>query len=297
MIKLFISKAEPVSVHYKNGDFYINGVMVSFPTSTLILYEALGKPSRSGKTKLTKTTINCWDKLGIYANYASSSHILSLLLITSKHDALEMHPKRFFSGNVMVESKPFSQLGKPFVEFGPHSIGLMIKEGKTLGYHIGWNANSKKEIPADKYLIHTPQEETIEFKDFGFKVSIIQELMYRKKLLQPKFDVYEFVEWYDKRKIDIKAERLEPIPEVTQYFKDLPIPKRLAKEVTEIYQDGGNEIYLQLLVDGEGDEGYWDIDTTEDVKHFPNLKKATLCYAKDYVIEEFTAKGISTQWL
>lgn len=38
---------------------------------------------------------------------------------------------------------------------------------------------------------------------------------------------------------------------------------------------------LQLLRFGNGDEDYWDIESIEDAKHFPNLKKVVLCYAKD----------------
>ncbi|MBC9797136.1 DUF6892 domain-containing protein [Sinomicrobium weinanense] len=297
MINLFNKKAEPADIDYKEGAFYINGVAVSFPTSATVLYKALGKPSRSGKTRTTKTTIDCWDKLGIYADYANASHILYILLITNKHNGIQMQPKRFYNGEITVEGKPFAQQGKRSLSLGPHEIGQLVKDGKTLGYYIGWNVYYKEEVPADKYTIHPLEEEVIDFNDFGFKVSIIQELMYNKKLLQPAFDLYEFAEWYDKRKIDIEEEGYEPISEVTQYFKDLPIPKRLAREVTEIYQDGGNEIYLHLLRFGEGREDYWDIESTEDAKHFPNLKKAVLCYAKEHVIEELNEKGIKARWL
>src|SRR5690606_19973717 len=138
---------------------------------------------------------------------------------TGKHEGIKMQPKRFFKDEILVEGTPFSQLGKRSVGLGSHQISQLIKDGKTLGYSIGWNPNYKEEIPADKYSISTPDEETIEFKDFGFKVAIIHELMYRKKLLQPQFDVYEFVDWYSKRKINVEAECLEPIPEVTHYFK------------------------------------------------------------------------------
>jgi len=84
---------------------------------------------------------------------------------------------------------------------------------------------------------------------------------------------------------------------VTQYFKDLPIPKRLAEKVTEIYQDGGNDIYLNLIGFAEGDEECWDILSTEDVGYFPNLKKAVLCYAKDNVLKELSEKGIESKWI
>lgn len=147
------------------------------------------------------------------------------------------------------------------------------------------------------YTIKPLDEPIIEFKDFGFKVAVTQELMYYKELLQPKFDLYEFVDWYDKRAIDLEKEGYYPIAEVTQYFRDLPIPKRLAAEVTDIYQDGGNAIYLQLLRFGEGYEDYWDIESVDDAVHFPNLKEAKLCYAKQGVVEALNHKGIKAKWL
>lgn len=297
MINLFKKKAKQVKINLEKDVFYINDVAVSFPTSTLKLYEVLGKPSRSGKTEITRSTIDCWDDLGIYTDYASSSHILSLLLITGKHPGLKIHPKTLFSGEVLVKNLPFAQKRKSEVALGTHAIRHMVKNEKELGYSISWNPNHKKEIPKDYYTINIPDEEVIEFKDFGFKLSIIQELMYHKALLQPKFDVNEFVDWYDKRTIDIEKEGYEPIPELTQYFKDLPIPKRFAKEVTEIYQDGGNDIYLQLLINGEGYEDYWDIKSIDDLQHFPHLKKATLCYAKEGIVEALNEKGVKARWL
>lgn len=61
------------------------------------------------------------------------------------------------------------------------------------------------------YTIKPLDEPIIEFKDFGFKVAVTQELMYYKELLQPKFDLYEFVDWYDKRAIDLRKRGTTPL--------------------------------------------------------------------------------------
>lgn len=140
-------------------------------------------------------------------------------------------------------------------------------------------------------------EETIQFKDLGFKLSVIQVLMYEKGLLEPKFDIYEFIDSYADRKIDEEEERYEPIPEAMRYFKDLPIPKRFAQEITTIYQDGGNEVYLNTCLECGGDEDYWDIQSIEDLEHFPNLTKLTLCYATEAAFEAFKSKGLAVNWL
>jgi hypothetical protein len=121
--------------------------------------------------------------------------------------------------------------------------------------------------------------------------------MYTQEILQPKFELYEFIEWYTEREIDIEEEGYEPIAEVTQFFRDIKIPKNMAPLLTEIYQDGGNEVYMNLLRFGNGTEDYWDIKSAVDAKQFPNLKKATLCYAEDAVFNEMNALGIDAESL
>lgn len=150
----------------------------------------------------------------------------------------------------------------------------------------------RKKVPPKKYLITQPNEETISFKDFNFKLSIIQELMYDQEILKPKFDPSEFADWYEGRRINIEEEGYDFIPEITKYFEDLPIPISMAKNITEICQDGANEIYSSMYYfnDGEGDE--FDIQSIDDAKHFPNLKKVSLCYAKKHISEEFKKIGI-----
>lgn len=155
----------------------------------------------------------------------------------------------------------------------------------------------RKKVDPKKYLISPAKEEIIEFKDFNFKLSVIQELMYHQNLIKPKFDADEFADWYSERRINLEKEGYDFIPEITQYFQDLPIPRSLANNITEINQDGANDIYSSMLYlfDGEGDD--FDIQFTEDIKHFPHLKKASLCYATDQVFEAFVKNGIDTSWI
>lgn len=126
---------------------------------------------------------------------------------------------------------------------------------------------------SDKYAYKKIEGEIIAFKDFSFKLAVIQVLMYEKKLLQPAFDLYEFVELYDKREIDIEAEGYEFIPEVTHYFMKLEIDKKIASEITEIYQDGGDDIYGNMLRFWDGEDDVFNIQSLEDLDHFKNLKK------------------------
>ncbi|WP_299315967.1 hypothetical protein [uncultured Aquimarina sp.] len=299
MFKIFKKKEKKgvrILVQCDEKCITINNLEVTFPIHLNTLKELFGEPSKQDHDLLWRVV---WDDLGIYADYATWDNILNIKFLLSKKHKLKHFPKSFFSGKISVDNNEIQNEDFKKFELKKHKVQKLTYKGQVKPYSIsiGKNLNFKEETPKDKYLIKDLAEEQIEFSDFGFKLSIIQELMYRKNLLKPKFDLYEFVAWYDKRKIDIEKEGYQPIPEVTEYFKDLQIPKKLAAKITEIYQDGGNDVYLNLLRFGEGWEEYWDIENTEDVKNFPNLKKVTLCYAKNHVIEELKEIGIQAQWL
>ncbi len=293
---IFKKEESNIIVECFENQIKINGLQVSFPIHLNTLKEVFGEPSKQEYDLLWRVV---WDDLGVYTEYGTWDSIFDVKFLLSNNHELKHFPTNIFSGQIKVDNKKI--INENFKEFDlkKHKIMMLTYKGKDEPYSIsiGKNFDYKKKIPKNKYILKDIDEELIEFSDFGFKLSIIQVLMYDKELLQPKFDLYEYTEWYPNRKIDIEEEGYNPILEVTQYFKDLPIPKSFAKEITEIYQDGGNEIYLQLLRFGDGSENYWDIESVEDAKHFPNLKKAILCYAKENVLQDFKKLGINTSWL
>ena len=291
-------------------NFTINENPISFPIPFETLQQILGDLCRKKVTK--SNTIYTWDDLGILA-YSKDGKLVETLSIDLILEKYKFSPKKNFQGKFYfneTEIVPYYKAHKdkrvPLFK-GDTSKALVLntisvwfdvcdKEIEALEISA-YNGPEKSTIPTDKYIIKPLEEAEITFQDFGFKLSIIQELMYNKNLITPAFDLFEFVDWYTKRDIDLEEEGYEPIKEVTQYFRDLPIPKRLAPEITKIYQDGGNNIYLNLLRFAEGWEDYWDIETTVDTIHFPNLKTAVLCYAKDHVLTELNEKGIQAEWI
>lgn len=300
MIKLDISQ----------NNFTINDSSLSFPIEIEILDKILLAPKRTAKKK--HNTIYTWDDLGIIA-YSKNGQVVESLLLELKKGDFDFSPKDIFKGQFYFDNEEVityykTNKDKRVKLFDGDSNGALVLNNISVWFDSDKNnmeaieiaafkGASIQKIPKDKYTIKEVNEELIEFSDFGFKLSIIQELMYTKEILEPKFDLFEFVIWYTKRDIDLEKEGYEPIPEVTQYFKDLPIPKKFATEITEIYQDGGNEIYMQLLRFGEGWEDYWDIENAKDAKHFPNLKKAILCYAKENILYELNDMGIKSEWI
>lgn len=139
-------------------------------------------------------------------------------------------------------------------------------------------------------------EEVLSFRDFGFKLLVINELMYKQELL-PRFDLDQFVAEYASRKIDIEEEGYDMIPEVKAYFEGLEILTGMVKNITELEQDGGDEIYHAICPFWDGEDDIFNIQSAEDAHWLPNLKKMTLILTNDEVIAAFNGKGIETEWL
>jgi len=147
-----------------------------------------------------------------------------------------------------------------------HILAKLLKEAKAF-----------KDKPK---IYKLNQKPSIVFKDLHFKYLVIEELMYKQKILKPLFDVREFAAEYSKREIDIEDEGYDVIPEVKKYFKNLDIPMELLENVTSLYQDsgisGGSEFIYQLQPfwdPGAGDEVFKvSAKMINDLDFLPNLK-------------------------
>ncbi|MFV1447867.1 hypothetical protein VBZ51_01905 [Maribacter sp. HS] len=300
-----------VHIEFSSDSFTINSVAVQFPVSIGALKEIITPECREHKGK--NNTLFVWDDLGIIA-YSSDGELVNSLGFEFEISTYDFSHKTIFTGTFNYNGEDIREYYKTHEServktFKGDDSGALVQNGLSAWFSVknelvrAIEVSAHKPyvrgegIPADKYTIKPIDEEEIEFADFGFKLSIIEELMYIKGLLKPKFDLYEFADWYKDREIDIDEEGYDPIDEVTQYFKKLPIPKRLAPEITEIYQDGGNDIYMNLSPFSGGAVEFWDIERSDDIKHFPNLKKATLCYAKEHICDELIILGVDAEWI
>ena len=298
-----------ITFNLSSTDFQINTISVKFPVEIETLREIFIISDR--QTYGTSNTLYTWDDLGIIA-YSKDGNRVETLGLSLQLEEFDFYPKQIFKGTFYFDGEevvsyynankekrvPLFHGSKSYFLFLNNiKVSFHLNDGEVKHLEIvGYDEIKEKEneIPKDKYIIKKLDEEEITFADFGFKLSVIQELMYNQKLIQPEFDLYEFAEWYPHRKIDIEKEGYDQIEEVTQYFKDLPIPKRFAPEITNLWQDGGDDIYMNLLRFGNGCETCWDIECSDDAKNFPNLKTFTLCYVKFHVIDELEALGIET---
>ena len=128
-----------------------------------------------------------------------------------------------------------------------------------------------------------PKKSDNRFKDFSLKLMVIEELMYRREALQPRFDIREFAQEYDKREISVEDDGYAIIPEAETYFRNLAIPDELLASVDCLHLssglDGGSGFMNQLWPfwdPGCGDEA---IPLTPaaagDLALLPNLKRIT----------------------
>lgn len=291
--------------------FTINTIPVVFPILIEDLQAIIGNNFSTLKTK--NNTLFTWNDLGI-VTFSKDGKNIETLSLELERETYDFSPTHTFAGTFTFNDEDIISYYHKYEEkhiklFEGDTTGALVLNNisawfdvredkvKAIELSIYKPYNRAEGIPKDKYVIPAVDEEVISFTDLGFKLSVIEELMYTQGLLSPKFDVHEFAKWYADREINLDEEGYEPIEEVTQYLKDFPVPKRLAQKLTEIYQDGGNAIYMNLIPFSGGEEDYWDIESVADAKHFPNLKKVTLCYAKDHILDDFEALGIEAEWL
>ena len=130
----------------------------------------------------------------------------------------------------------------------------------------------------NKYKQKSYDEPLCVFDSFNFKLIIVEQLMYKKKLIRPEFNIYEFAKEYTRRDIDVDEEGYEPIKEAAKWFKDLQIPLSLADEITELVWDGGLHVFHQIIPFWDGEDDYFDIKklSKQELSQFKNLKNVTI---------------------
>lgn len=136
----------------------------------------------------------------------------------------------------------------------------------------------------------------LHFDTLNFKLAIIQVLMYDLHLLKPEFDIYDFADHYEGEKIDTDSDII--IEPAMNFFKEMEIPKNFAPYVEMLYMDGGNDVYMNIIPQWDGEDESFDLNeiTLEELQQFPNLKKAIIMSSNfDKVKEVFEAANIAVE--
>lgn len=159
-------------------------------------------------------------------------------------------------------------------------------QGNTMAIEEGSNKTNQTD------------EEFLHFDHLNFKLAIIQVLMYEEEVLKPAFDIYDFAEEFSE--LDIDTDSMDIIKPAIEYFEKLQIPKEFAEYVKVIDMDGGNEIYMNLIPQWDGEDESFDLNevSVEELKQFPNLEEATIMTSNfDKVKAIFDEAGIDVDLL
>ncbi|MEU9359207.1 hypothetical protein AB0D35_14040 [Streptomyces sp. NPDC048301] len=115
-----------------------------------------------------------------------------------------------------------------------------------------------------------------QFKDFNFKLLVIEKLMYEDETLTPAFSIDERMRdrgiadtvsyVYDN---DLAFSVLE---ESRAYFEQLEISDELLAGVEELLLDGGHQVYYECSPVWDGEDDLFDVRSLDDLALLPNLR-------------------------
>lgn len=251
------------------------------------------------------TVLYCvWDELGIQGRLNDEeTEIETFFICLSPHES-NLTSKQF-DGDVLIGEKDYLEaVWEPFGCIQTCKLGgftlftrlpFPVPEHEDLQTVIARYSSQIElsysipmpKVKTNKYKLSKLDEPVLKFKNLGFKLAVMNVLMYEKGLLEPKFDIWEFSETYARRRIDPEAEGYDGmIPEAASWFKRYPIPAQLAPEVTEIDMDGGDEVNCQLAPNWDGEDDLFDINAVDEaeLRQFPNLKRASVFTTNEHAV-------------
>lgn len=116
------------------------------------------------------------------------------------------------------------------------------------------------------------------FKDFNFKLLVIEQLMYTDEVLAPPFRIADVLReqghggdaWKYAYENDLAH---KVVPQAREYFERLEIGPDLLATVEELCLDGGNEVYQECAPVWDGEDDLFDVASLEDLDLVPNLRR------------------------
>ena len=311
-----------LEINLHNNSMIINGTSLSFPLSLKDIEAVLGKPDQVVKRD-NKFIKYIYDKSGIVfehsfsiknhlkksKTYIDEEHLISTVFlyygdfVKSMTGEKEL-PKQPCQAVVLSDGK------SPYFFSDRHRVGDFylilwtpygtnfngITETITDTLSISYFPEIRRE--RESYKLKTTDEEVLHFDNITFKLASIQVLMYDLEVLKPVFNIFDFAE--EASELSINTESMEIIQPALDYMINLPIPKKYAEQVQEIDMDGGNEIYMNLIPQWDGEDDSFDLNevSLKELQQFPNLKQATIISSNfEHVKETFDMQGVQVKLL
>lgn len=311
-----------LEINLHNNSMIINGTSLSFPLSLKDIEAVLGKPDQVVKRD-NKFIKYIYDNTGIVfqhsfsiknhlkksKTYIDEEHLISTAflyygdVVKSMTGEKEL-PKQPCQAVVLSDGKSpyfFSDRQRVgdfnlilWTPYGTNFNGIAETITDTLS--ISYFPEVKHE--RESYKLKETDEEVLRFDNINFKLAIIQVLMYDLEVLKPVFNIFDFAE--EVIELNIDTESMEIIQPALDYMINLPKPKKYAEQVQEIYMDGGNEIYLNLISQWDGEDDGFDLNevSLKELQQFPNLKQATIISSNfEHVKKTFDKQGVQVKVL
>lgn len=289
------------TVSISSSQITVDQHVISFPMPLESLTNIFGPDARTTKSEFN--TIYTWHALGVYAYSKDGAAVESIAFEIRKEKTYKFLPSSIFQGTIDINGTSLSAY--TLTKEKPTDTHAKWLSGITM---VFFDLNDRDEILTIELSLYTPEVipdpdryafkpihgKPIQFKDLNFKLAVIQVLMYEKELIEPAFDIFEFAKRHKTRTIDVDSEGYDIIPEALLYFEQLQIDERLAPEVNELTQDGGNDIYMNIIPFWSGTTDDFNIQSFEDADHFPNLKTIVLFYDErlEQIQADMKKKGI-----
>ncbi|MEV7507107.1 hypothetical protein AB0O57_03990 [Streptomyces sp. NPDC091201] len=140
------------------------------------------------------------------------------------------------------------------------------------------------------------------FRDFNFKLLVVEKLMYWDETLKPAFDLRAHMRARGVQDLDayVAANGLEytVLPEARAHFEELEIPAELLATVDELTFDGGHQVFQECAPVWDGEDDLFDLHSLEDLRLLPNLKLFTGADALEYMLpgalDTLAAHGVAS---
>ena len=280
-------KAKVLSMNFHGNSIDVPETSLHFPLSLKDIETVFGKPDRLFK-KEGQVIKYIYDELGFVFvhSFEVKQHLKSCdVYIDKEHLITSLY--LYFGEKV---SPMWNEEELPLNPCKTMITCNGIPETITDTLSISYFPEVKHE--RESYKLKETDEELLHFDNINFKLTIIQVLMYDLRVLKPYFDIYDFADEFSELEID--TESMEIIQPALDYMIDLPIPKKYAEQVQEIYMDGGNEIYLNLIPQWDGEDDGFDLNevSLKELQQFPNLKQATIISSNfEHVKKTFDKQG------
>ncbi|AQS65747.1 DUF6892 domain-containing protein [Streptomyces pactum] len=115
------------------------------------------------------------------------------------------------------------------------------------------------------------------FKDFNFKLIVVEQLMYIDERLTPQFRLADLLKekglgdpWEYAQQHGLAY---QIVPEARSYFESLRIGDGLLADVEELCMDGGNQVYQECAPVWDGEDDLFDVASLDDLVLLPNLRR------------------------